>query len=57
MNYWAIPFNKKFNLNIGRVPYKKLNFTNISVSNAKKIDLKFNFLFSNIHIQQTHLTE
>ena len=31
--------------------YNKQNFTNISVSNAKKIEFKFNLLFYNIHMQ------
>ena len=31
--------------------YHKLNFTNISVSNAKKIEFKLNILFYNIHLQ------
>ena len=33
------------------MPYNKLNFTNISISNAKKIEFKLNLLFYNIHVQ------
>ena len=31
--------------------YNKQNFTNISVSNAKKIEFKLNLLFYNIRLQ------
>ena len=31
--------------------YNKLNFTNISVSNAKKIEFQLNILIYNIHMQ------
>ena len=31
--------------------YSKLNYTNISISNAKKIEFKLNLLFYNIHLQ------
>ena len=33
------------------VAYIKLNHTNISVSNAKKIEFMLNLLFYNIHLQ------
>ena len=33
------------------VAYIKLNLTNISVSNAKKIEFMLNLLFYNIHLQ------
>ena len=34
--------------------YHKLNFTDISVSNAEKIEFKLNLLFYNIHMQQDY---
>jgi len=36
---------KKLNLNYGSGMCKKLNFANILVSNAKKIEFKLNLLF------------
>ena len=42
----------KINLNFGSGPvaYNKLNFTNISISNAKKIEFELNLSFYNIHM-------
>jgi len=49
INYCAISFNNKiFNLNI---KLNELNFTNIAISNAKKIEFKLKILFYHIHVQ------
>ena len=42
---------KKIPLKLMVVAFNKLNFTNILVSNAKKIEFKLNLLFYNIHMQ------
>ena len=55
ISYCAIPLTtKNIPLKLMVVAYNKLNFTNISVSNAKKIEFKPNLLFYYIHTQHNN---